>query len=190
MNPPDSPRETARTAGPDGRARRGRRRLISLGVVLILIATAVIVVVSRRHDRSGGPSLSPTIRQMGGLKAVAAVTPAGYSLFTTRGTVNFLPGVDLGATTPGHQPGELAITADDYRRWLDEMGAMAIHAVRIYTIQPPAFYLALSAYNTSHADPIFLVQGVYLPNDVYLQKQNFYDPEATQPFRQQLPDAA
>jgi hypothetical protein len=132
----------------------------------------------------------PQVRQYGGLRAIAIATAADYSLFTAHGPVHFLPGMDLGATTPGHQPGELAMTAPQYARWLDEMGALGVRSVRIYTIHPPAFYQALAAYNTSHPDdPIYLVQGVYLPNDRYLAKQDLYDPVATATFRQELRDA-
>jgi hypothetical protein len=138
-----------------------------------------------------GPSWAPSVREVGGLRDIATATPAGYTLFTAHGPVGFLPGMDLGATTPGHQPGELAISAGDYRRWLQEMGALGVRAVRIYTIHPPAFYQALAAYDTAHpAAPIYLIQGVYLPNDIYLSKQNLYDPTATRTFTQELRDAA
>lgn len=137
-----------------------------------------------------GPSWAASARELGGLRAIATAAPDGYSLFTAHGTVHFLPGMDLGATTPGHQPGELAITLSDYQRWLEEMGSLGVRAVRTYTIHPPAFYQALAAYDTSHpADPIYLIQGVYLPNDLYLSKQNLYDPGATTTFRQELRDA-
>ncbi len=135
-------------------------------------------------------SWAPQVREYGGLRAIAIATAADYSLFTAHGPVHFLPGMDLGATTPGHQPGELAMAAPQYARWLDEMGALGVRSIRIYTIHPPAFYQALAAYNTSHpGDPIYLVQGVYLPNDRYLEKQDLYDPVATATFRQELRDA-
>src|SRR5947207_5154307 len=139
---------------------RGRDRLTLLGgLLLVLVAAAAgCTPASPSHPAS---SWAPKVRDIGGLRAIATASPAGYSLFTAHGTVHFLPGMDLGATTPGHQPGELAITAGDYRRWLDEMGALGARAVRIYTIHPPAFYQALAAYDTAHPDdPIYLVQGV------------------------------
>ena len=86
--------------------------------------------------------------------------------------------MNLGSTTPTHQPGELAITAADYRRWFAQMGAMGVRAVRIYTIHPPAFYRELAAYNRAHAEaPLYLVQGVYLPDESYDQPgRTLYDP--------------
>ena len=177
----------------NGEGRGGRKRLVYACILAVLVAAAAgaIAAVTLSTSGSDSPSWAPSVRDNGGLRTIATATPAGYTLFTAHGPVRFLPGMDLGATTPGHQPGELAITAADDTRWLAEMGALGVRAVRIYTIHPPAFYQALAAYNTSHAtDPIYLIQGVYLPNDDYLNKQNMYDPAATQTFRQELRDAA
>jgi hypothetical protein len=190
----DRSRGPVPSATPRG-PRRGRRRLVWLvaAAVVVVLAAASVVGLSGllgRADSYTGPSWAPVIHEMHGLRGIAKSTPGGYSLFTAHGTVRFLPGVDLGATTPGHLPGEVAITAADYQRWLNEMGAMGVHALRIYTIQRPTFYQALAAYDQAHPDdPIYLVQGVYLPNDIYLHKQNLYDPVATSTFRQELRDA-
>jgi hypothetical protein len=75
----------------------------------------------------------------------------------------FIKGMNLGVGVPGTQPGELAITADQYQRWLLRMGEMGINALRIYTLHYPRFYEALLAYNSDHADnPIYLLQGIWL----------------------------
>ena len=172
----------------------GRKRLVYAGGVLaVLVAAMAGVAVARVLGTavSDAPSWAPSVREISGLRTIATASPAGYTLFTEHGPVRFVAGIDLGATTPGHQPGEVAITAGDYDRWLAEMGALGVRALRVYTIHPPAFYQALAAYDTAHpADPIYLIQGVYLPNDDYLNKQNMYDPAATQTFRQELRDAA
>jgi hypothetical protein len=167
----------------------GRRaRWIRAAVALCAVAAACTGCTPAATGH--GPSWAASVRELGGLRAIATAAPDGYSLFTAHGTVHFLPGMDLGATTPGHQPGELAITLGDYQRWLEEMGSLGVRAVRTYTIHPPAFYQALAAYDSAHpADPTYLVQGVYLPNDLYLSNQDLYDPAATTTFRQELRDA-
>ena len=72
--------------------------------------------------------------------------------------MTFVPGINLGTTTPGHYPGEVAIEAADYHRWFAQMGALGIRAVRIYTIHPPQMYEELLAWNRAHpAAPIFLM---------------------------------
>jgi hypothetical protein len=183
------PAEQARRPG---RGRHARMVMVAGALVILVAALAAGTRgwLVRAGGRAAGPSWAPVVRQSHGLRAIATAGTTQYSLYTAHGPVHFLPGTDLGATTPGHLPGELAITPADYTRWLNEMSGLGIRAVRIYTIQPPAFYRALAAHNTAHpGDPVYLVQGVYLPNDIYLQKQNLYDPVATQTFTGELRDA-
>src|SRR5579884_3211673 len=72
----------------------------------------------------------------------------------------FWTGVNLGSTIPGRQPGEVAAVRSDYDRWLNGMGALGVHLLRVYTILRPDFYDALYAYNTAHpTHPIYLIQG-------------------------------
>jgi hypothetical protein len=181
-------------------SRPGNRRLAwSVSAVVLAAGLAAVLVI--RHapvsangvvtGRYAGLSWAPSPRDIGGLHAIATSAPSGYSLYTVHGAVHFLPGVDMGATVPGHQPGELAIPPADYRRWLGEMGWFGVRAVRVYTILPPSFYQALAAYDRVHPrDPIYLVQGVYLPNDNYLgAKAGLWDRFVTSSFRAELRDA-
>jgi hypothetical protein len=128
-----------------------------------------------------GPSWAPAPRTVDGLEVVARSGPGGFALHTRGGDVGFLPGVNLGSTTPGHQPGELAITAEDYRRWFAAMGDLGVRVVRVYTIHPPAFYDELAAWNGAHEDaPLYLVQGVYLPDESYVEpEKTLYDEVVT-----------
>src|SRR5690348_15408523 len=91
-----------------------------------------------------GPSWAPAPVDRHGLRVVASSDAAGFALHTRHGPVSFLAGVNLGSTTPGHQPGELAITAEDYRRWFPAMARLGARVVRVYTIHPPAFYQELA----------------------------------------------
>ncbi len=62
-------------------------------------------------------SWAPRTRTSRGLRMFASADANGFQLNVRKGSVSFLPGINLGATTPGRQPGELAIESDDYRRW-------------------------------------------------------------------------
>lgn len=86
-------------------------------------------------------------------------------------------GVNMGMGTPGHFPGEAAITKAQYVRWLRQIGKMNANAIRLYTLHPPAFYEALYEYNQTTKKPIYLFQGVwvdeeamYASNDVFSTK--------------------
>jgi hypothetical protein len=84
-------------------------------------------------------------------------TDDGYEPMTVRG-------VNIGMAKPGYFPGSAAITRDEYDRWLAAIGDIA-NVVRTYTIHPPAFYRALAAYNADAADPLYLLQGTWVPHD-------------------------
>ncbi|HYN93012.1 MAG TPA: hypothetical protein VES42_04100 [Pilimelia sp.] len=139
-----------------------------------------------------GPSWAPRPVTTAGLRAVATAGPAGCALRTAGGAGGFLPGVNLGSTTPGSQPGELAVDADDYRAWFAAMGRLGVRAVRVYTIHPPAFYTELAAHNRAYPDrPLYLVHGVYLPDETaYLRSRNLYDATARAAFTRELRDAS
>lgn len=137
-------------------------------------------------DWSAAPVSGPD-----GLDSVAVSTANGFALHTASGDKTFITGMNLGSTTPTHQPGELAVTADDYRRWLAQMGDLGIRAIRIYTIHPPSFYSELLAYNLSHStSPLYLVHGVYVPDETYLKNGTLYDQVTDQSFSSELADAS
>ena len=170
-----------------------RARYLLAFVALAALAAAAAVVAVRGGDGDAPPFVSwrPAPSTVDGLSVVATSGSGRYALRTAHGAVGFLPGVNLGATTPGHQPGELAITASQYRRWLAQMGELGIRAVRIYTIHPPSFYSELRRYNEAHLDaPIYLLQGVYLPDETYTEKpRGLFDPALDAAFADEL-DAA
>ena len=116
-------------------------------------------------------------------RSIAAATADGYAPM-------FWPGVNLGPTTPGHSPGEVAATREEYDRWLEGMGDLGVRVVRIYTILRPAFYDALAAYNDEHADaPIMLIHGVWIPEEEFYETENAYSKAVTEGFRAEIKDA-
>ena len=75
----------------------------------------------------------------------------------------FLKGICLGLGVPGKEPGDLAITQDQYHRWFGQMSQAGFNVVRIYTMQPPYFYQELRDYNLANPDhPLYLLDGAWL----------------------------
>ena len=138
-----------------------------------------------------GGDWAPAFRTEAGLKRIATAGNGRFALHTAGGDVTFLPGVNLGSTTPGHQPGELSITRGQYRAWFAAMGWLGLRVVRVYTIHPPAFYQELARYNRATPDrPLYLMQGVYFPDESYIEKRNLYDRAVTSAFQAELKDAS
>ncbi|MEV6634067.1 hypothetical protein AB0M54_25280 [Actinoplanes sp. NPDC051470] len=138
-----------------------------------------------------GRSWAPAFRTAKGLNLVASVRERTFFLHTAGGDVDFLPGVNLGSTTPGHLPGELSITREQYRTWLAAMGWLGLRVVRVYTIHPPAFYQELARHNRANPDrPLYLMQGVYFPDESYVGKRNLYDKAVTDAMKGEIRDAS
>ena len=186
--------------------RVGRARAVTIGLVTLAMcltlagAAAAPVLHTPAFAIAGmaaipapptGESWAPSPHRAGGLSVLATSGRGRFALHTAGGDMTFLPGVNLGSTTPGHQPGELSITAAQYRSWFAAMGWLGIRVVRIYTIHPPAFYQELAHHNAANPDrPLYLMQGVYLPDDSYLEQRNLFNGMVTAGFQRELRDAA
>jgi hypothetical protein len=162
--------------------------LVLAALAALAAVAATVVMRDGGDDRVRAVSWRPAPTRSKGLSVLATARDGRYALRTAHGSVGFLAGVNLGATTPGHQPGELALGGAQYRRWFVQMGQLGIRAVRIYTIHPPAFYAELRRYNAAHPDaPLYLIQGVYLPDETYPAKpRGLFDPALDAAFADEL----
>src|SRR5690606_27348702 len=98
--------------------------------------------------------------------------------------------VNMGATIPGHFPGELPISKKDYIRWFGLIQEMGANVIRVYTIMMPQFYEALVEYNADHRDnPLFFIQGVWSPEEQLIEGQDAFDPAVKEQFAQEIKDA-
>jgi hypothetical protein len=136
-----------------------------------------------------GPSWAPRPEDLDGLSAVATVDGDRFVLHTEHGEVDFLPGVTLGSTVPGRNPGGDAVTGEDVRGWLPLMGQMGFRSLRVYTIMPPAFYEELAAYNTENGDtPIYLVHDLTIGSERYVETGDLYDGDFTAAYGSEIAD--
>lgn len=113
-----------------------------------------------------------------------------FEIYQYKKWETFFPqGVNLGATLPGHYPGELPIDKETYLRWFDMMTEMGSNVVRVYTIHPPYFYEALVEYNKRNSDrPLYLIQGVWSPEELLAMKRNAFDSEIMDVFQKEIAD--
>lgn len=70
-----------------------------------------------------------------------------------------LRGVDVTSSLPGHYATAYDAKEEDYLRWFEAIGDMGANAVRVVSIMDDDFYNALYTYNTSHDQPLYLLQG-------------------------------
>jgi hypothetical protein len=80
----------------------------------------------------------------------------------------FVKGVNIGPARPGRFASEPPEEEATWAEWLRAISALGANAIRVYTLQPPAFYRALAAHNEQNPDGrLWLLQGVWadLPPD-------------------------
>jgi hypothetical protein len=147
-------------------------------IALVVAACSGTGVVSPPGNGATVDGWAPQPKTIDGLEAVATVTDGSFALHTVGGDRGFLPGVNIGATIPGTQPGEQAIPADVFDRWLPQIHDLGLRVVRVYSIMPPAFYQSLATFNRAYPDgPIYLMQGVWLPEDPFLATRDLFASE-------------
>ncbi len=194
------------------RSRKKSRKRSRLPLLLPLIAAVVVLAgfafllirgnignLASNTNKPGGtdtPTASYTlpIVEKDGIKRTSTVV--GEQLATYDGKAwqpSFWAGINLGATTPGHYPGELSPTKEDYLRWFPEMKEMNVRVLRIYTILPPYFYEALQEFNATQKEPLYLMQGVWSPEEELIGEdgkgRDAYTPEITDAFKKEIQDA-
>lgn len=86
-----------------------------------------------------------------------------------------LRGVDISSSLPEHYASSYAPTEADYLRWLKAIGEMGANAVRAASILDDDFYNALYAYNTSHPQPLYLLQGFGVSDSAGFGSKDAYD---------------
>jgi len=85
----------------------------------------------------------------------------------------FMKGINMGIAVPGTQPGQLAASRVDYRRWFHLIREAGYNTIRLYTLHYPRFYEELHRFNTEYpANPLLVIQGIWLdeqetPTDLF-----------------------
>ena len=85
----------------------------------------------------------------------------------------FIKGINMGVAVPGTQPGQLAASREDYRRWFQLIREAGYNTIRLYTLHYPRFYEELSRFNSENpASPLLVIQGIWLeeqetPTDLF-----------------------
>ncbi|WP_201318818.1 hypothetical protein [Paenibacillus sp. EPM92] len=130
----------------------------------------------------------------GGVKQTSAVKDGHLQVYDGKAwKPQFWSGVNMGATTPGHAPGELSPTKEDYLRWFGQIKAMHADVVRIYTILPPHFYEALAEFNAGRKDPLYILQGIWAPEEQLVgaggQGYDALQQDTIDQFRKEIRDA-
>lgn len=157
------------------------KRILLFVVLLILILAVVSGCFSKLS------LFQKDYQEINGVKIVSKVEGEDILVYSDQNwEKKFWYGINLGATIPGHYPGELSPKYEDYCRWFADMEELGIDCLRVYTILPPHFYQALLDHNRASAKTLWLVQGVWPPDEILINEQDAYLPEITEQFKQEI----
>ncbi|WP_054026703.1 hypothetical protein [Bacillus sp. FJAT-28004] len=132
-------------------------------IILIVIALSILFILKNTWNTTNHKTSTPEMAS----EYVSKVDQTSfYVLEKGQWTKTFIKGVNLGAGKPGAFPGEVAITYDEYYRWLGYISDMNANTIRVYTIQRPQFYNALYDFNQNAVKdgkkPIYVFHGVWI----------------------------
>lgn len=94
-----------------------------------------------------------------------------------------IKGVDLGAGIPGAFATEFAIDYDMYMEWFRLIQEMNANVIRVYTISDPEFYHAFYDYNKDNQNPLYLLHGVWVDDEVVRGANDAYADEFIEVFK-------
>lgn len=98
----------------------------------------------------------------------------------------FLKGVNIGAAKPGYFPGEFGITKNDYLRWFKYIKEMNSNVIRVYTLQMPEFYEALYEFNRYSSEPLYIIHGVWLDEELMLEEMDAFNGNVINTFKSEI----
>ena len=171
------------------------RRIVSSAVIAGALTALLSSCGTSTSTTASSNSWAPKPQLTQGLTTLASVTKidgeARLALHTRHGDVTFWGGVNVGTTVPGHNPGELATPRETFRDWFPQMADMGVRFIRTYTIMTPGFYEEFAKYNQDHGDaPLYLVQGIYLPDESYSETGTLMESVADHAFTSEISDAS
>lgn len=132
----------------------------------LLIAVVLKGIITRDSNIYSIIGIKNNVAKDNGIEYISKVYGKDFYIYQNgKWEKKFLKGVNIGAAKPGHFPGELAITKEEYLRWFKEISAMNADVIRVYTTLKPDFYDALYEYNKSAKKPLYLLQGVWISEE-------------------------
>ncbi len=100
----------------------------------------------------------------------------------------YIKGVNMGLGKPGYFPGEAAITKEEYARWFKQISEMNANSIRVYTVQPPAFYEAFYEFNQEAEEPLYLFHGTWYDETRLVETADAFDEQLYTILQQDMRD--
>lgn len=86
-----------------------------------------------------------------------------------------IKGVLLDSCLPGYYSNDFKPDETVYLRWLEQISQMGANTICLHSRMDSEFYKALLAFNTGRADPLYIIQGVSVPDYNLNNAKDSYD---------------
>lgn len=86
-----------------------------------------------------------------------------------------MKGVEISASVPGHYATEFYAEEEDYLRWFGQIQKMGANTIKPQRLMDDEFYNALFRYNTEQEQPLYLLQGISVADEINYGTKTGYD---------------
>ena len=119
------------------------------------------------------------------VKAVTKAENGELCILDEEGEKLFLQirGVTVTAAEPGEPSSNFATNKQTYLAWFSQIGEMGANTLRVPYIMSEAFYRAFYEYNSTHSEPLYLVQGISIDSYVMDSTYDVFDERFCEEFR-------
>lgn len=131
--------------------------VISVILFVLCIDTAYYRLGIYVNFRNNEPVSAATAIKDGVIKKLCR--DGEYHIFNVKG-------VNMSSGIPGTWDKEFAADKETYMRWFALIQEMGANTIRIYTVLSDDFYKAFYEYNNGREDPLYLIQGVWVDDDL------------------------
>lgn len=109
----------------------------------------------------------PTNQQKpNGLQYNSRVSGTVFQIYQGNQWIDFYSkGVNIGSSTPGKAFTEFSKDENLYLDWFEKLAAMNANTIRVYTLQSPQFYNALTYYNRTHPNALLKLYQEIWPEE-------------------------
>jgi hypothetical protein len=95
-------------------------------------------------------------------------------------------GVYLNSTKPGVFPSENMISEEEYFRWINYIYDMGANCIKVSNTMDVSFYNALSKFNKTKKQPIYLMQGIYFDERLLKNGKDLEGKTASESFKNNI----
>lgn len=163
-----------------------RRRPVAIAVMAgFLVALAVAALVGILLVR--GPALAPAppMADVEGTSMAARAVGRYFEVYDGKGwRKTVVKGVNVGTALPGKWFSEFPEDPDLYREWFEQIAAMDVNTIRVYTLLDPVFYQTLDEFNRSSGTKLMLLQEIWPDDEV--PDDNLYGGDYTEEYHKEI----